>query len=108
MVSWPYQKIENQDQQGTCDLINNCDSAPLDLEATRLAVRRRLIISTWNMYSGWSAESERGLVEAAKRLGNLIHHCRAEEQSEWEGFCSPGVEMRHGAGRAGKKTLPSV
>lgn len=60
------------------------------------------------MYSGWSAESERGLVEATKRLGNLIHHCRAEEQSEWEEFCSPGVEMRHGAGRAGKKILPSV
>jgi hypothetical protein len=46
MVSRPYQKIESRDRRGGYDLINNRDRAPLDLGATRLAVQRRLIIST--------------------------------------------------------------
>lgn len=46
MVSRPYQKIESRGRRGSYDLINNRDSAPLDLGATRLAVQRRLIIST--------------------------------------------------------------
>ncbi|KYM85017.1 hypothetical protein ALC53_04805 [Atta colombica] len=37
MVSRPYQKIESRGWRGSYDLINNRDSAPLDLRASRLA-----------------------------------------------------------------------
>jgi len=52
-MKWSVDLIrKSRGRRGNYDLINNRDSAPLDLRASRLAVQRRLIISTWNMYSG--------------------------------------------------------
>lgn len=54
------------------------------------------------MYSGWSTEREGGLVEAAKRLGNLIRHCRAEEQGR-KGFARRGWKRDTGLAEPAKK-----